>query len=88
MKYINEITNGEVDLFNINESLFNDICYIMKSQNGTDVTRNKRKEDYYQDINLCGDGCIYEGFNYSTNSSKCKCSENSNDSYSDLINKI
>ena len=65
-----------INLFDINDPFFNDMCYSYQDENGNDVTLKNRKEDYYQNILICTYGCEYIGIN-TTNSTNykiiCKC---------------
>lgn len=68
-----ELSSEGIDVFNSSDSFFNDICYSYTSENGTDVTLNSRREDYYQENNFCEDGCEYNGINYTTLRVICNC---------------
>ncbi len=68
-----KFTKEGIDLFNIEDSFFNDLCFPYTSENGTDVTLSDRVENYYQNISLCDRDCNYEGVNYTTNKAICSC---------------
>ena len=46
----NDLKENGFDLFNINDSFYQDICSIYKSNDGTDVLLADRKNDYYNII--------------------------------------
>ena len=47
-----------VDILNINDSFFNDICRPF-SDSKNDLVLEDRIKDIYQNYSLCEDGCIY-----------------------------
>ena len=62
-----------IDVFNIEDPFFNDICFPYESEYGTDVTLSDRVENYYQNVSFCDENCNYEGVNYTTNEAICSC---------------
>ena len=65
------LTEQGIDIFNISDPFFNDICYV-HSLNDTDLTLNERRQ-IYQNYTLCEDGCTYQGVNYTSKKIKCFC---------------
>ena len=47
----------EVDLSDINDQFYNDICYKFTSDVGTDMTLNDRRNEYYVNYSLCEENC-------------------------------
>ena len=68
-----ELANYNYDIFNSNDSFYNDFCTIYKTKYGTDVTINQRKIIYYQNITLCEENCNYVGMNFENLSINCSC---------------
>ena len=66
-----------IDIFNINDSFFNDICQPYSDSNNDIVLKDRIKE-IYQNYSLCDDGCKYSQFNdtYMTISCDCKVKNN------------
>ena len=63
-----------VDVFNLNDQFFNDICYpYSDNDSSSDMILSDRVKDIYQNVSLCGSDCEYQSFNFETNSSKCLC---------------
>ena len=60
------------DIYNSNDSFFNDICNPY-SVNGSDVILADRRKDIFQDINLCEENCKYIKVNFTTQKIECKC---------------
>ncbi len=77
-----------IDVFNLEDSFFNDLCFTYTSDDGKDVTLSDRVDNYYQNISLCDKDCTYEGVNYETNEVSCSC-EVETDFMDDLLdNKL
>ena len=61
-----------VDIFNINDSFFNDICYPY-SNSISDIILKDRISDIYQNYSLCDNNCIYDFIDIDSNSLTCIC---------------
>ena len=65
------------DLFNLNDSFYNDICTTYTTENGTDLTLSDRKKlifDQNGNISMCQEGCSFQSYNCTTKKVKCDCS--------------
>ena len=62
-----------VNVFDINDPFFNDICYPYQDENGNDIPLQSRKEDFYQDTAICIKGCEYSGIDKNTSKVMCNC---------------
>ena len=63
------------DLFDANNSFYQDFCTPYTSQDGTDVILIDRKKNYYnENVTLCEDVCDYEKVNTENKKVFCKCS--------------
>ena len=47
----------EVDISNLSDSFYNDVCFLFTSDVGTDMTLNDRRQEYYINYSLCEDNC-------------------------------
>ena len=66
--------NMGVDIFNLKDSFFNDICYPYSDKDtNSDMILIDRVSDIYQNYSICEKGCEYDSFNIDKMSSKCKC---------------
>ena len=75
----NSLNNSGYNLFDVNDSFYNDICATYTTQNGTDISLNDRKsliEKSGGSLNFCQEGCAMEYFNYTTQKVKCNCDIN------------
>ena len=71
-----DLIHQGINIFDINDPFFNDMCFSYQDEHGNDVILKNRKEDYFQNILVCIDGCEYLGLNTSdSNNYKiiCKC---------------
>ena len=80
--------NNGYDIFNINDAFYTDDCSSYTSENGTDLTLKDRQNIYFEEINFCDDGCIYESYNFELNVVNCICENitNSNNHTSFSLN--
>ena len=56
IKYINE-RYPDIELYNISDPFYNDICFLFTSDVGTDMTLNDRRNEYYINSSLCENNC-------------------------------
>ena len=61
-----------IDIFNINDSFFNDICYPY-SNSISDVVLKDRRSDIYQNYSLCDNNCKYDLIDINSNKVTCTC---------------
>ena len=88
MKYIGDVTeelnidsaknyaNSGVDVFNANDSFFNDLCHKYDNKDGKDIIIEDRRADLYQNATFCQDGCTYRGVDYELMAANCLCDSN------------
>ena len=67
-----EFSNKGIDILNINDSFFNDICFVY-SEDDSDMILSDRIKYVYQNYSMCDDGCIYEKINIEKMLISCKC---------------
>ena len=61
-------------LFNINDSFYNDICSLYTAENGADMTLKDRKTIIYdksKNVSLCQKDCTFESYDPETKKAKC-----------------
>ena len=67
------LANG-YNVFDAYSPFYNDICTPFTNENGNDVLLVDRRNDYYDDnIKLCGNDCIFIGYNTGSKTYTCKC---------------
>ena len=66
-----------VDILNIEDNFFNDICFPF-DVNQTDVVLEDRQSDIYQNYSICDSNCTYNNINLTSNIITCTCTIKSN----------
>jgi hypothetical protein len=61
-----------IDIFNLNDAFFNDIC-LPYSYSNNDVVLKDRIKEIYKNYSLCEDGCTYNGLDYDNKMISCDC---------------
>ena len=72
----NSLNDEGYNLFNSEDSFYQDICSTYTSLNGTDMILSDRKKDIYgatSDMTMCQTGCTLESYNSTTKKAKCNC---------------
>ena len=62
-----------IDIFNINDNFFNDICYPYY-EDDSDLILKDRVTDIYENYSLCENNCNYNKINLTDYTVSCKCS--------------
>ena len=82
MKYVGDVEEIDIstamdyadqgiDVFNAQDSFFNDRCHHFDSDK--DVILTDRRDDYFQNVTFCDEGCVYNGMDYTYMIAKCSC---------------
>ena len=60
--------------YNLSSDYYNDKCCPTTSDNGTDITLNDRKKEFFNNnLSLCEDNCDLIDYNSETKKAKCNC---------------
>ena len=71
---IKSYKNKGIDILNINDDFFNDICFpFSDSDSDSDVILNDRVTDIYYNYSLCDKGCEYQSFDIEKMCVYCSC---------------
>ena len=62
-----------IDVFNINDPFFNDICYPFSTEDGRDIILEDRRKEIFQNISLCEENCEYSSFSLENLTITCAC---------------
>jgi hypothetical protein len=63
-----------LDQLNSSSGYYNDICYIAKSDSGTDISLTDRKKEFIEkNKTVCQDDCIFEEYDKINEKAKCSC---------------
>ena len=69
---VNSFKDSGVNVFNITDEFFNDVCYPY-SENGNDVILEDRIKDIYQNFTLCEEGCSFNDIDIFNMLISCQC---------------
>ena len=74
LEQISNFQNMGVDVFDIKNEFFNDICFpYSDNDTNSDMILYDRVLIIYQNYSICGDGCEYISFNTEKVSANCNC---------------
>ncbi len=74
MKLYDDLLKQGYDLYDANNSFYQDICTQYTSENGTDVILIDRKNYYYDEkATFCENSCNYQGINLNYKKVNCYC---------------
>ena len=63
-----------LDKYNPQSDYYNDICYTITSESGTDISLSDRKDEFVDnDMTLCEEDCTFIKYDYIHNRSICNC---------------
>ena len=68
------LTNQGIDVFNISDRFYNDLCYLFESPYGKDIPLKDRISVFFPNITLCDKDCENIGVDLKTLKAKCQCS--------------
>ena len=74
---VNFYSNLGIDVFDIKNEFFHDICYPY-SEKDSDMVLKDRVSDIYENYSMCDNNCEYNGINISTNIINCICDVKTN----------
>ena len=89
MKYIGDVidelniesaknfANQGIDIFNANDSFFNDLCHKFDNFDEKDIIISDRRKYIYQNVSFCEEGCSYIDTDFELMIANCKCNSDS-----------
>ena len=84
----------DIDVFDENDSFFNDICYPFKTEYDSDIAIEDRRKYFFKIVDFCGKECSYNKIDYELMNVNCICgssiinNDNSIDNSITLNNRI
>ena len=75
------LTEQKINIFDLNDDFYNDICFHFESPNGKDATLQDRIKTFYPNITLCDINCDKMNINFTTLEAECHCT------FQDLLSK-
>ena len=77
LKFFKDLVSEQnIDIFNLSNSFYTDICYHFESPNKKDVPLKDRILSFYPNISLCDTGCTFKGVSLETLKAECECKIN------------
>ena len=77
-----ELSNEGYNIFDPNDSFYNDICSPYTSENNTDIILLDRKNYFFnENLTYCQSDCSYKGIDIETNKVQCECNIVENQNY-------
>jgi hypothetical protein len=74
-----DFKNKGIDIFNLEDKFFNDICYpYTDKESKSDMILSDRVSDIYQNYSICDYECEYKSFNLDKMSAYCNCNVKQN----------
>ena len=70
---INTFNELGINVFNIEDDFFNDLCYPYSNENNTDLILKDRIKDIYQNYSMCDSNCDFQEINTETMMITCEC---------------
>lgn len=62
-----------VDILNISNEFYTDICFYFESPLQKDIVIKDRIQAFYPNVTLCDSGCRYKGLNFTSSTAVCEC---------------
>ena len=70
------LTNQNINIFNLSDAFYTDICFSFDSPNNRDITLKDRLATFYPNVSLCDEGCYSKGINLTAMKAICNCKFN------------
>ena len=70
------LTQQDINIFNLSDEFYTDICYPFESPNGKDIPLSDRIKTFYPNISLCDYGCQCKGVDLNSLETICECKFN------------
>ena len=70
------LTSQGINIFDLNDPFYNDICYDFDNPLKKDIPLNDRIKYLYPNAELCDEGCSYKGINLEDMTTTCDCKFN------------
>ena len=80
---VKSMSDSGYNIFNENDSFYNDICSTFTNPDGVDMLISDRKKDIYtvaHNMSICQTGCEIESYNVTSKKAKCNCEISSSSS--------
>ena len=87
--YISVSINENIDVLNSSSGYYNDLCYTVTTESGTDITLDDRKKEFIDgNKTICQDDCDFFEYIHNIKKANCKCNAQHSSSLSFEYMKI
>ena len=69
-------SKNSINIYNENDDFFNNICFPFNYQKKSDVILKDRRKNFFQNISLCEEECIFKKINFNNDTINCECNIN------------
>ena len=69
----NMLDKYNINVYDINDPFFTDVCYEFTAENGKDIILEDRIKVYFQNFSLCEKGCTLNELNIENMTANCNC---------------
>ena len=70
------LTKQGINIFDINDPYYKDICYDFENPKKRDIALKDRIQETFVNVTLCDDGCVNTGIDVTNNEATCNCKFN------------
>ena len=70
------LTKQGINIFDINDPYYKDICYDFENPKNRDIPLKDRIQETFVNVTLCDDGCVNTGIDVTNNEATCNCKFN------------
>jgi len=68
------ISKNEIDKYNSSSGYYNDICYTLTTESGTDISLEDRRLEFIKyNLSICEEGCQFTQYDFVENKAICSC---------------
>ena len=76
MEMQTSLTDQGINIFDLNDPFYTDLCYDFDNPSYRDIPLSKRIETVYPNVSLCDEGCQMDGIDLETMTASCNCKFN------------
>ena len=70
------LTDQGINIFDLNDPFYTDLCYDFDNPSNRDIPLNQRISTVYPNVSLCDEGCQMDGIDLETMTASCNCKFN------------
>ena len=68
------LSSNEIDKYNASSGFYNDLCYVLTTESGTDESLNDRRNEFVNNnLSICEEDCQFTEYDIISNRAICSC---------------